>query len=204
MDNTIRFFVVDSNDHRRASLTRKLLDCGFYAEPYQDFSEFEERFPSDGIILVFDDGKTLKSVLKRTFEAENWIPTIAYSDGRDSSRIVEAIAAGASDYLELPMNIRTLLDRIKLIRARGERQFGLMRRGAAANKRLSELSPREMEVLERLTEGGTSKIIGRQLNISHRTVEIHRAHILEKVGAANFGETVRLAVEASAYRMMAA
>lgn len=204
MNTPARFFIVDSNESRRASLARKLLDCGFHAEPYQDFDELKQHFPSEGMILVFDDGKTLKPVLTRSFEAEAWIPVIAYSEGRDSSRIVEAIASGASDYLELPINVRDLLERIERIRARGERQFGLLRRGANATRRLSELSPREMEVLECLTEGGTSKVIGRQLNISHRTVEIHRAHILEKVGAANFGEAVRLAVEASAYRLLAA
>jgi two-component system response regulator FixJ len=199
-----RFYIVDGNDSRRAGLTRQLLNHGLHAEPYSDLAELEQRFPHDGVILVFDDCETLKPLLKRCFEAESWIPIIAYSEQPNPRRVVEAMTHGASDYVELPLDVPELIDRIGLLRAHGERQFELMRRGAMAERRLSELSPRELEVLERLTEGNTSKVIGRELNISHRTVEIHRAHILEKVGANNFGEAVRLAIEADAYRLMAA
>jgi FixJ family two-component response regulator len=199
-----RFYIVDRNEARRASLTRLLLSHSLHAEPYADLAELEQLFPHDGVILVFDDGETLKPVLKRCFEADTWIPIIAYSEEPSSKRIVEAMTSGASDYVELPLDVRDLMQRIDMLRMHGERQFELMRRGAVAERRLSELSPRELEVLERLTVGNTSKVIGRELNISHRTVEIHRAHILEKVGANNFGEAVRIAIEADAYRLMAA
>jgi FixJ family two-component response regulator len=199
-----RFYIVDGDDSRRAGLTRQLLNHGLHAEPYADLAELEQRFPHDGVIMVHDDGETLKPLLKRCFEAEAWIPIIAYAEQPNPRRVVEAMTHGASDFVELPLDVSELIDRIGRLREHGERQFELMRRGAMAERRLSELSPRELEVLERLTEGNTSKVIGRELNISHRTVEIHRAHILEKVGANNFGEAVRLAIEADAYRLMAA
>ncbi|AOL95385.1 regulatory protein, luxR family [Porphyrobacter sp. LM 6] len=112
------------------------------------------------------------------------------------NRIVEAIKAGALDYLALPLDPERFTRSLARIAHEAE-QFGMARRRMIeARDRIATLSVREREVLDWLAEGSSNKAIARELDISPRTVEIHRANMMTKLGARHAAEAVRLKLEA--------
>ena len=111
--------------------------------------------------------------------------------------IVEAIKAAALDYLALPLDPERFTRCLLRIEKEAE-QFGAARRRMIeARDRISTLSTREREVLEWLSEGSSNKAIAREFDISPRTVEIHRANMLNKMGANHTSEAIRIAIEAA-------
>lgn len=111
----------------------------------------------------------------------------------DVTTAVRAMKAGASDFLEKPYHPVALLDAVK-------RALQRLAPGApppdAARERLSRLTPRESEVLRGLMAGGSNKSIARDLNVSPRTVEMHRANMMERLGARSLPEALRVAHDA--------
>jgi len=124
------------------------------------------------------------------------IPIIFVTGAGSVSRSVRAFKAGAVDFIEKPFSRATLIDSIKKalegqVASRRERQAQ-----ESANRRFAELTEREWEVLTSMVSGPhilSSKEVARALQISHRTVEHHRAHIMEKTGSRSLPELIRLA-----------
>jgi two-component system response regulator FixJ len=116
-------------------------------------------------------------------------PVIMVSARGDIPLAVAAMKAGAYDFIEKPIDTKTLVPRIRdavrAFRTRSQR-IGRQFPGAEA------LSAREMEVLDQIIQGASSKEAGRHLGISPRTVEVHRARIMEKLGARNTAELMRI------------
>lgn len=182
----------------RAELARTGFALGYHAEVYGDAEEFCSRPPAEGIVIARDEpGRDdVPSLLNRLSEIGVWLPVIAIADDADANRIVTAIKAGAMDYLRLPLDperFSATLERIS-DEARASGQF--YRRTLDARHRIAHLSNREREVLDWLTEGSSNKAIARELEISPRTVEIHRANMMLKLGAKHSADAVRLRVEA--------
>jgi len=189
---------IDSSSRSRAELARTGFGLGHHSEVYGDIGDLSAHPPRDGIIIARDaaeeGGVTL--VLERLSRLGIWLPVIAVDSQPRPGRIVEAIKAGALDYLNLPLDparFERCLDRIA-----GEAEvFGEARkRMIEARNRISNLSCREREVLDWLAEGRSNKMIARELEISPRTVEIHRANMMSKLGARHAAEAVRLKLEA--------
>jgi two-component system response regulator FixJ len=115
----------------------------------------------------------------------------------DIRTAVRAMKAGAADFLEKPYTDDALL---RSIEAAFDSQMELDRANAPeiteAVRRLATLSPREREVLEALIAGRPNKLIAHQLGISVRTVEVHRARMMERLGLRQFAEAIRLGVMA--------
>jgi FixJ family two-component response regulator len=114
----------------------------------------------------------------------------------DVALAVESLKAGAADFIEVRWGDARLLEAVAaahdtILRAEEERK-----RGDECALRITDMSVREREVLDRLLVGGTNKTIARDLGISPRTVEVHRAHLMERLGAHNLPEAVRLALAA--------
>ena len=125
------------------------------------------------------------------------LPVIIMSAGEgDVELAVESIKAGAADFLDASCSDERLLAAVAAAFdavAGAERQDQEATNAAA---RIAEMTSREREVLERLLLGGTNKTIAKDLGISPRTVEIHRAHVMERLGARNLSEVVRMALAA--------
>lgn len=189
---------INSNSRQRAELARVGFQLGHHSEVYGDLSELSVHPPREGIIIACDtveDGG-VAMILERLSRLGIWLPLIAVDTDPRPGRIVEAIKAGALDYLSLPLEperFERCLDRI----GKEAELFGAARRRMIeARDRIASLSVREREVLEWLTEGSSNKVIARELDISPRTVEIHRANMMHKLGARHAAEAVRLKLEA--------
>jgi two-component system, LuxR family, response regulator FixJ len=124
--------------------------------------------------------------------AKATIPTIVITGHGDVPMAVEAMKAGALDFIEKPFEDEVLIEAIKRAAARLEEVPIETNDIAAIQSRLEQLSERERQVLSGVVAGLPNKAIAYDLNISPRTVEVHRARIMEKLGAKNAADLVRI------------
>jgi two-component system response regulator FixJ len=123
------------------------------------------------------------------------LPTIVMTRQSDVQTAVRAMKAGAVDFLEKPFDEARLLAAVDAALA-GNGRASLISAALAAAQRLAALTRREREVLNALVEGRPNKVIAHDLGISVRTVEVHRARMLDRLGAGRPAEAIRLAVMA--------
>ena len=123
------------------------------------------------------------------------IPVIFMSGHGDIPMAVEAMQHGAFDFLQKPFRDQDLLDRIQRAIVRD----GELRKSLGEHTRirthLESLTPREREVLDLMTQGKQNKAIAQVLDVSPRTIEIHRARVMEKMGAQSVAELVRMMLD---------
>ena len=108
----------------------------------------------------------------------------------------QAMKAGAVDFLEKPFDKQSLLSSLEAARGRLEVASTMESRREEARQRLNVLTPRERDVLTGLVQGLPNKTIAYDLGISPRTVEIHRANLMEKLGVRSLSEALRIAFAA--------
>jgi two-component system response regulator FixJ len=135
------------------------------------------------------DGLALQLELKRT---QPDVPVLIMTGHGDIPMAVQAMKAGAIDFLEKPFEKPALLHALK-------RAFEVQSRDVAGNQKISdhkrqELTERERAVFNLLVEGLQNKVIAHKLGISARTVEVHRRRVMEKTGARNLAELVKMAL----------
>lgn len=189
---------INSCSRQRAELAQVGFALGHHCEVYGDLSELAVHPPRDGIIIARDTAEEggVAMIFDRLGRLGIWLPVIAVDVQPRPNRIVAAIKAGALDYLALPLDPERFTRCLTRIEAEAE-QFGAARRRMIeARDRISTLSSREREVLDWSAEGSSNKTIARELDISPRTVEIHRANMMTKLGARHAAEAVRLKLEA--------
>ena len=171
---------------------------GHHCEVYADTGELLAHPPSGGLVLARDNADTggVERVLGDMAARGLWLPVVASADDPRPTRVVQAIRAGALDYLRLPLQAERLGEALQRIGAEASAYAAARRRMVEARGRIATLSPREREVLDWLAEGRSNKAIARELAISPRTVEIHRANMMHKLGASHAAQAVRLRIEA--------
>lgn len=170
---------------------------GHHCEIYSNIAEFVSVLPTEGIVLVRDEenGKPV-SMVRNLADRGAWLPVVATSADPRPGRVVEAIKNGAFDYLRLPLREDRLQKAVVRILEEAQSYILARRKITEARNRIASLSPREREVLDWLTEGRSNKMIAHELRISPRTVEIHRANMMNKLGAHHPAEAVRICIEA--------
>jgi two-component system response regulator FixJ len=139
------------------------------------------------------DGLTLQEELVRL---KAGIPVVIITGHGDVTLAVRAMKAGAVDFIEKPFDDETLLTAVDRAAAAGRAAKGKAAQSEEAAARVAALSAREREVLERLVAGKANKVIAYELSISPRTVEIHRANVMDKMQAKSLSELVRFAIAA--------
>ncbi|WP_284126068.1 response regulator transcription factor [Parerythrobacter aestuarii] len=198
MEQRLILHCVDGDVRNRAELARAAFDLGHHAEVYANVTELIQHSPRNGIIFA-RDGRSpgvIAGVLEQLADRGIWLPLVATGMTPTTGRIVAAIKAGALDYLPFPVERQRLATMLELIGDEASRKTAERRRMVEARGRIASLSGREREVLEWLAEGSSNKAIARELDISPRTVEIHRANMMNKLGARHAAEAVRLRIEA--------
>jgi len=123
-------------------------------------------------------------------------PVIVMTGHADVPLAVAAMKAGAVDFIEKPFDDEVLLASVRSALAQVERSAGLAAEGNAARARMAALTERERQVLDGLVAGKANKVIGLDLGISPRTVEIYRANVMTKLEAGSLSELVRMALTA--------
>ncbi len=198
MDQRLTLHIVGGNSRSRATQSRLVLSLGLHAEIYSDLVELIDRSPCEGVIVASPEGCAfgIGQVLDDLAEHGIWLPVVSACEDPAVDEVVYAIQAGALDFLSLPLTADDLLRLVAHVRNDGGRHAEARRRLIDARRRISALSNREREVLAWLSDGCSNKAIARELDISPRTVEIHRANMMAKLGAGNAAEAVRLGLEA--------
>jgi two-component system response regulator FixJ len=189
--------LVDGDFRRRAAISHSLSGSGIHVEPFEDARELFARWQRSGVLLVHDDDNAVSSLLSHMGKTGNWLPVVGYAAEPSPRRVARAILDGAIDYLAWPFGKDEIEDMMDDISGRAEALGSTKLREAVARSRVERLTKREREVLAGVADGLSNRLIGEKLEISPRTVEIHRANMLTKMGANHTSEAIRLAIEAS-------
>jgi len=191
--------IVDRSNRNRAEVASLGFALGHHCEVYGNLTELCAHPPTSGFIIASDalSDRGVGDIIDRLDRLGIWLPLIAVAERPRPSRIVASIKAGALDYLALPLDRDRLERSLDAIASEAEVFESARKKMIEARDRIASLSNREREVLDWLTEGSSNKVIARALNISPRTVEIHRANMMSKLGARHAAEAVRLKFEAN-------
>lgn len=189
--------LIDSDFRRRAAISHCLADTAIHVEPFEDLSELVRRWPREGMMLVHDEGAVVEQAIERMTEAGHWLPLVAFSVEPGTNQVVQAVLAGAVDYLGWPFGESEVRQALAVAEESRDAMGSSKLREAMARSRVQRLTKREREVLAGVADGLSNRLIGERLAISPRTVEIHRANMLNKMGANHTSEAIRIAIEAS-------
>jgi len=189
-------FVVDDDDAVRNSLRLLLKSAGMATEVAASAQEFLSSYDtSHPGCLVLDVRMPGMSGLEMQHELNMRgaaIPVIFITGHGDIPMAVEAMQHGAFDFLQKPFRDQDLLDRVQRALARDTEYRARLRQTDKIRERLASLSPREREVLDLVSQGKANKMVAGDLGVSQRTVEIHRAHVMQKMDAGSLAELVRM------------
>lgn len=192
--------VVDDEEAIRRSASFMLKTSGFDVQTWPSGVAFlkEARNAASGCILLDVrmpemDGLEVQQAL---IESGIAMPVIVLTGHGDISIAVRAMKAGAVDFLEKPFEKARLLEAIEEAFARLEDAAGRADRAQDAAVAIASLTAREREVLEGLAQGLPNKTIAYDLDISSRTVEVHRANLMSKLNVRSLSEALRIAFAA--------
>lgn len=189
--------LVDSDIRRRAAISHALSANGFHVEPFEDIDELAMHWPQTGVILMEDRDDAIALLLQRMVGSGQWLPVVGFSEEPTTHAVVKAVLSGAVDYLGWPFDAGDVKGAYHSAEASMAAIGNSRLREAQARHRVQKLTPREREVLTGITGGLSNRRIGEQLAISPRTVEIHRANMLSKMGVNHTSDAIRIAVEAA-------
>jgi two-component system response regulator FixJ len=197
-DETV-IYVIDDDAAMRDSLAFLLDVNGFEPRVYETADAFLAGVSAARPTCVISDirmpGMNGIELVRKLKGDGSSCPVILITGHGDVALAVEAMKAGAVDFIEKPFDDTLLLDAIRaaLERPASESESAAKKEAEA---RLAELSPRERDVLQGLVAGKINKVIAHDLSISPRTVEVYRANLMAKTGARSMSELMRLALAA--------
>ena len=193
-------YIVDDDPAMRSSLRWLIESVGLTVRTCASAQEFLRTYQGDPGCLVLDvrmpgmSGLDLQAELAaRRIE----IPVLIITGYAEVALAVRAMKGGAFDFIEKPFSDQALLDRIRAAVALDEesRRHRVARQEVAARLRL--LTARERDVLTRVVTGKSNKVIAAELQLSTKTVEVHRAHVMEKLKADSLADLIRLSLLAT-------
>ena len=191
-------FVVDDDAAVRDSLRWVIESNGWKVEAHPSAEAFLNSYaPSRPGCLILDvrmPGMSGPELQKLLNDRHCSMPIIFISAHGTVPTAVRAMQAGAVDFILKPFDNATLLERIDQCMERARQQSDINRQGNIARERLAKLSAREREVLELVVSGKSNKLIATELQISIKTVEAHRAKIMQKLQVHSLAELVSLAL----------
>jgi two-component system, LuxR family, response regulator FixJ len=202
MSNQQIVFIVDDDDAVRESLAVLLETSGFIIAQFssgQDFLDAVE--PAQNGCLILDvrmPGLSGPEVQAKLAERDITLPVIVMTGHGDLAMAVRAMKAGAVDFIEKPASIGEITEAVRTALNISAESWAAANQADEIRQRLARLTTREREVLDELVIGNLNKVIAYNLDISPRTVEIHRARAMEKMQARNLAHLVRMAITAGA------
>jgi two-component system response regulator FixJ len=192
-------FIVDDDEAVRSSLRLLLKSVGLVPSALASAREFLDKYdPAQPGCLVLDvrmpemSGLELQEQLNLKGAV---LPVIFITGHGDVPMAVEAMQAGACDFLQKPFRDQDLIDRIQRALDKDRTNRAALNERTLIRERLQSLTPREREVLAMVTSGKANKVMAADLGVSQRTVEIHRARVMEKMSAASLAQLVRMVMD---------
>ena len=192
-------FVVDDDESVRGSLRFLLRSAGLESRAFGSAPEFLGAYdPAQPGCLVLDVRMPGMSGLELQQELNlrgAVIPVIFITGHGDIPMAVEAMQHGAHDFLQKPFRDEDLIERVRRALAKDAKARAALEEHKVIREHLDSLTPREREVLVLMARGKPNKIMAHELGVSQRTVEIHRARVMEKSGASSLAELVRMVMD---------
>ena len=193
-------FIVDDDEAVRNSLRFLMKSVNLAAQTYPSAQSFLDAYDRDRPgCLVLDvrmpgmSGLDLQEKLK---EIRSTLPIIFVTGHGDVPMAVQAMQQGAVEFLQKPFRDQDLIDRVNLALARDRQQRSAVEQRRDIVHRIESLTKRESEIMNRIVEGQANKVIAVELGMSPRTVELHRARVMDKMGAASLAQLVRMVMGA--------
>lgn len=191
-------YIVDDNDDVRETLELLFESVDLCAESFGSAGEFLDAYPmGQSGCLIADvrmpemSGLELQEeMVKRSID----LPVIIITGYGDVEMAVNAMKAGAADFIEKPYKEQDLLDRVHKAINQSAQKRQESSEEQMARERLAQLTPRERQVLEFIVDGEPNKRIAYHLGLSEKTIEFHRANIMRKLEAKSLAELVRITI----------
>ncbi|HCW90655.1 MAG TPA: DNA-binding response regulator [Marinobacter sp.] len=189
-------YVVEDDDAVRDSLELLLKSDGKAVRTYENANEFLKDYSDDMAgCIVLDirmpgmDGMELQ---KKLNEKHSLLPIIFVTGHGDVPMAVDAMKEGAVDFIQKPYREEALLEKIESALEKDREQRKTLGEKQEIVRRIKTLTPRESEIMERMIAGQANKVIAIELEISQRTVEIHRSRVMHKMGTHSLAHLVRM------------
>jgi two-component system response regulator FixJ len=189
-------YIVDDDDGMRRALSVLMSTVGYNATTFERPAEFLQKLdPNQPGCLVLDvrmpemSGLEVQQQLNRS---GSMLPVILITGHGDIPMAVQAMKDGAFDFLQKPFRDQDLLDRINGALKQDAENRETVERHADLKRRSESLTPREREVMALVVDGRANKVIAIDLGLSERTVEIHRANVMEKMQARSVAHLVKM------------
>lgn len=197
-NRTQRVYIVDDDGAVRQSIAWLMESVYLATESFASAVDFLQRYhPSMRGCVVLDlrmprmSGLELQEALN---EANCDLPIIFVTGHGEVSSAVQALKGGAFDFLEKPFSNNRLLERVQAALTWEAERWARAMDEAQIRRRFTTCTARELQVLDQLVGGASNKQVADTLDISIKTVEVHRARLMEKTGASSFAELVRFAL----------
>ena len=194
-------YIVDDDEAVRESLVMLITSMGMAAVPFdsaETFLEAAKRSPDQlsgcCVLDVRMPGMSGIEIQNQLNTMGINLPCIMVSGFGDVPSTVDSFKAGAMDFLEKPFNEQQLLDRVQAALIWDAEQRKFCEKLAEISMRYNRLTPRERQVMELVVMGKLNKQIAADLGLSHKTIEVHRAHVMDKMQADSLAHLVRMAM----------
>lgn len=188
-------FIIDDDEAVRDSTEMLVMSVGLKAKTFKSALEFLEHYSEQLFgCLILDvrmpkmDGLELQDELN---SRNSTLPIIFISGHGDIPMAVKAIRKGAADFIAKPFRDQELLDSLQKALRENEKAFIKHNSEQETYAKLATLSAREKQVLTQMIDGHANKVIAADLNISQRTVEVHRAHVMDKMRMKSLAQLVK-------------
>jgi FixJ family two-component response regulator len=192
-------YVIDDDASTRELLSwlmkRNTIACETFADPRGFLAAYR---PGAAACLILDlhmPGMTGLDLQRTLNEQGVHLPVIFLSGRADVPKAVQAVKSGAVDFVEKPFDYKRLVDLVRECLARDAQSRAQRERRRVLSERIAQLTQREREVMERVVAGQMNRVIAEELQISIKTVEAHRAHIMENLGLRSVQELVQAVME---------
>jgi two-component system, LuxR family, response regulator FixJ len=189
-------YIVDDDESMREALMLLVQTVGYSAVAFSRPSDFLARHdPNKGGCVVLDvrmpemSGLEVQQQLNRS---GSLLPVILITGHADVPMAVQAMKDGAFDFLQKPFREQDLIDRVNAALRQDADNRRTVEQHADLRRRAEALTPREREVMTSVVDGKPNKVIAVDLGLSERTVEIHRANVMEKMGARSIAHLVKM------------
>jgi FixJ family two-component response regulator len=198
-DLELTVFVVDDDQAVRDSLADLMDSVGLKVQTYATAMDFLADYSAERLgCLVLDirmPGMSGLELQKELNRRESMLPLILITGHGDVPMAVQAIREGALDFIQKPFRDQELLDRVNQALNSCNKQQDSQQQTQSVKKHIHDLTPREHQVMQMIVEGKANKVIAIDLQLSQRTIEVHRKNVMQKLEAHSLAELVRIVTQ---------